>query len=154
MPDIPLSIGKSPAGDGVLTDEQVACLLATAGRAPSLHNTQPWRFRVHENGLDLYGDPDRRLRAIDPDGREMLISCGAALFGLRLGIRHLGYQAAVELLPEPGQPSLLARVRLGRAGPAQRRGMGHAGGGAAPAHAPRAVQPGSDPARAAAAAAA
>jgi hypothetical protein len=117
MPDIPLSISKSPAGGGALTSDQVACLLATAGRAPSLHNTQPWRFRVHEDGLDLYADPDRRLRAIDPDGREMLISCGAALFGLRLGIRHLGYRAAVELLPEPGQPSLLARVRLGRQAP-------------------------------------
>ena len=47
----------------------------------------------------------------------MLISCGAALFGLRLGIRHLGYRAAVEMLPDPGRPSLLARVRLGRKAP-------------------------------------
>src|SRR6266536_4630476 len=117
MPDIPLSISKSPAAGGVLTSDQVAFVLATAGRAPSLHNTQPWRFRVRGNGLDLYADPDRRLRAIDPDGREMLISCGAALFGLRLGIRHLGYRAAVELLPDPGHPSLLARVRLGRQAP-------------------------------------
>ena len=117
MPDIPLSISKAPAGGGVLTADQVAFLLATAGRAPSLFNTQPWRFRVHENGIDLYADPGRGLRAVDPDGREMLISCGAALFGLRLGIRHLGYQAAVELLPDPGHPSLLARVRLGRQAP-------------------------------------
>ncbi len=117
MPDIPLSISKPPAGGGVLTADQVAFLLATAGRAPSLFNTQPWRFRVRENGIDLYADPGRGLRAVDPDGREMLISCGAALFGLRLGVRHLGYQAAVELLPEPGHPSLLARVRLGRPAP-------------------------------------
>ena len=117
MPDIPLSISESPAAGGVLTSDQLAFVLATAGRAPSLHNTQPWRFRVRENGLDLYADPGRRLRAIDPDGREMLISCGAALFGLRLGIRHLGYRAAVELLPDPGHPSLLARVRLGRQAP-------------------------------------
>ncbi len=109
MPDIPLSISKSPAAGGVLTSDQVAFVLATAGRAPSLHNTQPWRFRVRGNGLDLYADPDRRLRAIDPDGREMLISCGAALFGLRLGIRHLGLAhagggAAPAYAPWPVQP--------------------------------------------------
>ena len=113
MPDIPLSISKPPTGV-TLTSDQVAYLVATAGRAPSVHNTQPWRFRAHENGLDLYSDRSRRLRVIDPEGREMLISCGAALFGLRLGIRHLGYRAVVELLPDPGHPSLLARVRLGR----------------------------------------
>ena len=117
MPDIPLSTSKPSADDGTLTSDQVTFLVSTAGRAPSLHNTQPWRFRVHENGLDLYADRDRRLPAIDPDGREMLISCGAALFGLRLGIRHLGYRAEVEMLPDPGRPSLLARVRLGRKAP-------------------------------------
>ncbi|HEY8047040.1 MAG TPA: hypothetical protein VIF35_22450 [Streptosporangiaceae bacterium] len=117
MPDIPLSIRKPPTGDAALTPDQVAFLVATAGRAPSVHNTQPWRFRARETGLDVYADRDRRLRAIDPDGREMLISCGAAVFGLRLGIRQLGYRATVELLPDPGHPSLLARVRLGRPAP-------------------------------------
>jgi hypothetical protein len=117
MPDIPLSISKTPTGDAALTPDQVAFLVATAGRAPSVHNTQPWRFRVRETGLDVYADRGRRLRAIDPDGREMLISCGAAVSGLRLGIRQLGYRATVELLPDPGHPSLLARVRLGRPAP-------------------------------------
>jgi len=95
-----------------LTPDQVAFLVGTAGRAPSVHDTQPWQFRVHEKGVDLYADRGRRLRAIDPQGREMLISCGAALFGLRLGLRHLRRHAVVELLPEPGRPRLLARVRL------------------------------------------
>ena len=117
MPDIPLTISQAPAGGGALTPDQVTFLVATAGRAPSVHNTQPWQFRVHENGLDLLADQGRRLRTIDPDGREMLVSCGGALFGLRLGLRHLGYQATVELLPDPGHPSLLARVRLGRRAP-------------------------------------
>jgi nitroreductase len=117
MSDTPLNITKPPTGDVALTPDQVAFLVATAGRAPSVHNTQPWRFRVHETGLDLYADRGRRLRAIDPEGREMLISCGAAVFGLRLGIRHLGYRATVELLPDPSRPSLLARVRLGRQAP-------------------------------------
>jgi hypothetical protein len=114
MPEIPLDISKAHAVGATLTPDQVAFLVETAGRAPSVHNTQPWQFRVRRNGLDLYADQGRRLRAIDPAGREMLISCGAAVFGLRLGLRHLGYRAAVELLPDPDHPSLLARVRLDR----------------------------------------
>ncbi|HEX9030305.1 MAG TPA: hypothetical protein VF834_00585 [Streptosporangiaceae bacterium] len=89
-------------------------LIATAARAPSVHNTQPWRFRVTANAVELYADPRRKLRT-DPLGREMLISCGAALFGLRLGIRSLGYQPVVRLFPDPAQLRLLARVRLGQA---------------------------------------
>src|SRR6516225_6646748 len=62
---------------------QAGYLIATAARAPSVHNTQPWRFRVGKYAVELYADPARKLR-VDPVGREMLISCGAALFGLRL----------------------------------------------------------------------
>ncbi|HEY2130850.1 MAG TPA: hypothetical protein VGH77_27070 [Streptosporangiaceae bacterium] len=91
-------------------------LIATAARAPSVHNTQPWRFRVGQYVIELYADPGRKLR-VDPAGREMLISCGAALFGLRLAVRSLGYLPRVELLPDPAQLRLLARVRLGAAEP-------------------------------------
>jgi hypothetical protein len=91
-------------------------LIATAARAPSVHNTQPWRFRVGPSAIELYSDPSRKLHA-DPLGREMLISCGAALFGLRLGVRSLGYQPVVDLLPDPARLRLLARVRLGAAKP-------------------------------------
>jgi nitroreductase len=91
--------------------DQVGYLIMTAARAPSVHNTQPWRFKVSEDAIELYADPRRKLR-IDPLGREMLISCGAALFGLRLGIRSLGYQPVVDLLPDPARLRLLARVRL------------------------------------------
>src|SRR5215468_1426738 len=69
---------------------QAGYLIATAARAPSVHNTQPWRFRVGEYVIELYADPGRKLR-VDRAGREMLISCGAALFGLRLAVRSLGY---------------------------------------------------------------
>jgi nitroreductase len=89
-------------------------LIGTAARAPSVHNTQPWRFQVGEYVIDLYADLSRKLR-VDPLGREMLISCGAALFGLRLAVRSIGYQPVVELLPDPGRLRLLARVRLGAA---------------------------------------
>jgi nitroreductase len=99
----------------VLAD-QAEYLIATAARAPSVHNTQPWRFRVGKYAIELYADPARKLQ-MDPVGREMLISCGAALFGLRLAIRSLGYQPMVDLLPDPKKLRLLANVRLGAAQP-------------------------------------
>jgi nitroreductase len=94
----------------------VTAMLATASRAPSVHNTQPWRFAVGPHAIDLYADPGRKLGQ-DRDGREMLISCGAALFGLRLAVRGLGYLPAVTLFSEQSKPWLLARVTLGPRAP-------------------------------------
>jgi nitroreductase len=96
--------------------EQAEYLVGVAARAPSLHNTQPWRFAVSGDAIELYADPSRQLR-VDPDGREMLISCGAVLYGLRLAVRSLGYLPEVELLPDPAGRRPLARVRLGAAAP-------------------------------------
>ena len=95
---------------------QARYLTAVAGRAPSLHNTQPWRFTVSGDAIELRADASRQL-SVDPDGREMLISCGAALYGLRLAVRSLGYLPEVEILPGPAGRRLLARVRLGPAVP-------------------------------------
>jgi hypothetical protein len=81
-----------------------------------VQNTQPWRFRVSDYVIELHADADRKLR-VDQAGREMLISCGAALFGLRLAVRSLGYLPVIELLPDPARPRLLARVTLGKAEP-------------------------------------
>ena len=81
-----------------------------------MHNTQPWRFRVGEYAIELHADVRRKL-LVDPLGREMLISCGAALFGLRLAVRSLGYLPVVELFPDPARLRLLARVRLGAVAP-------------------------------------
>ncbi len=91
-------------------------LIATAARAPSVHNTQPWRFRVGSQAIELWCDPRRKVRA-DPIGREMLVSCGAALFGLRLAVRSLGYQPVVDLLPDRSQLRLMARVSVGAPAP-------------------------------------
>jgi hypothetical protein len=79
-------------------------LVASAARAPSLHNSQPWRFRLRENAIELHSDPERMIPQVDPDGREMLISCGAALYGLRLGLRRLGFIPVVELMPDSVGP--------------------------------------------------
>jgi hypothetical protein len=98
---------------------QAGYLIGLAARAPSLHNTQPWRFKISQDALELYADTKRQLR-VDPDGREMLISCGAALYGLRLAIRSLGRMPEVELLPDTAAAAgrrPLAQVRLGPAAP-------------------------------------
>jgi len=95
-----------------------------ACRAPSLHNTQPWRFEWNGFAFDLYADTTRGLTASDPDGRELVISCGAALYNLRLALRKLGYDAHVTLLPSHAQRRLLARVAATEgapASPAERR---------------------------------
>jgi nitroreductase len=107
---------RTPGQAVPIPADQVDYLIATAARAPSVHNTQPWRFKVSRYAIELYADPRRKL-GVDPLGREMLISCGAAVFGLRLAVRSLGYLPRVELLPDPARLRLLARVRLGAAEP-------------------------------------
>jgi hypothetical protein len=101
--------------------------VAKAVWAPSVHNTQPWRFTVGAQQISLYADADRRLVVADPNGREMLISCGAALFNLRLALRSLGCTPKTCVLPDPGQPSLVAQVswRPGVDDEFERRLSGH-----------------------------
>jgi nitroreductase len=102
------------AGDlATASADGLEALLAIAGRAPSIHNTQPWRFRVTGDAVELFADPGRQLAGTDPHGREMLISCGAALFGLRLAVRRAGFRPIVQSLPDRLRPELLARVELG-----------------------------------------
>lgn len=89
-------------------------VMRMAAQAPSVYNTQPWYFTVSQGALCLYADQERGLPAEDPVGRELVISCGAALANLTLSMRHLGFAADVALLPEVSRPGLLARVRWGR----------------------------------------
>ncbi|HEX8005125.1 MAG TPA: hypothetical protein VF482_01705, partial [Trebonia sp.] len=100
-----------PATAGRLTAEETARYVATeAVWAPSVHNTQPWRLVADGQQISLYADADRELPVADPDGREMMISCGAALFNARLALRSLGYIPETRVLPDPGQPTLVAQV--------------------------------------------
>lgn len=110
MDEIPAALG--------LRGDQVADLLATAGRAPSLHNSQPWAFRVLPHVIELHADPRRRLPVVDPEDRELRLACGAALFTLRLALQDHGIRPLVTLLPDPRNPGLVAEVRHGGAKPA------------------------------------
>ena len=98
-----------------LTAQQVEGLLLTAGRAPSLHNSQPWQFRVTPRAIELHTDPARTLPVADPDGREQRLACGAALFNLRLALHNHGIRPTVTLLPDRAHPELLAVIRHGGA---------------------------------------
>jgi hypothetical protein len=81
--------------------------------APSVHNTQPWSFAVTREEVSLRADTDRKLRVSDEGGRELLISCGAALFTMRTALRRAGFEPVVRILPDPDRPALLATVRPG-----------------------------------------
>ena len=98
--------------------EQLHHVVQEAGLAPSVHNTQPWRFATLPDGLELHADPARRLAVLDPDGRQLHLSCGAALFHARVAARGLGLDVQVRLLPDPERPQLLAVLRLSPGAPA------------------------------------
>lgn len=95
------------------SSEKLQFLLRYAVLAPSSHNTQPWLFRIRGNEVELYADRTRAARVADPDDRELIISCGAALCHLRIAMQHFAYLGSIEIFPDAGDPDLLARVRLG-----------------------------------------
>jgi hypothetical protein len=103
-----------------LNRSEIQTLIGAAGMAPSVLNTQPWAFEIQGAEIDLYADADRALFwSVDPEGRQLVISCGAALFNLRVAAAHIGRDAQVRLRPDHDDPSLLARVSFGQ------RGRGH-----------------------------
>ncbi|MGW4796077.1 Acg family FMN-binding oxidoreductase [Nonomuraea sp. NPDC004297] len=108
--DVPVTeIGAPPFA----TRAGVRRMLGAVVAAPSVRNTRPWRLRrVDDATMELYADLDRLLFVTDPMGRGLGISCGAALFNLRLAVRMTGHDALVSVLPDPAErPDLLATVR-------------------------------------------
>ncbi|TDT97380.1 nitroreductase family protein [Streptomyces sp. 846.5] len=100
-------------------------LVAAATAAPSIHNTQPWRFRLDRDSrtVEVHAAWERALPLADPDGRALHVSVGATVFNLRVATAHLGWEPVLRLLPTSSDPGHLASVRL--AGPPR---TGAAGG--------------------------
>jgi len=93
--------------------EQVYAAVEAAGLAPSIHNTQPWRWRFRDKTLELFADLSRAVPVIDPDHRQLLISCGAALFNGWLSLRAAGLDVEVgDTLDDPDPDPDLATARL------------------------------------------
>jgi nitroreductase len=103
------------ASQQTLTTEQLESAVHAATQAPSILNCQPWLFRVAGDVIDVFAVPERSPQVVDPDGREVFLSLGAAIMNLRLQLLWLGRDPHVELLPEPGERTHVARVRLGGA---------------------------------------
>jgi hypothetical protein len=101
--------------------EKLRAVARFALLAPSGHNSQPWLFRPGDDFLDLLADRSRALPVVDPEDRELVISCGCALLNLRVALEHFGYRCLVEILPDPADPDLLARIRVGEAKPENAR---------------------------------
>ncbi|MEJ7705137.1 MAG: hypothetical protein WKF47_16480 [Geodermatophilaceae bacterium] len=86
-----------------------------ATMAPSIHNTQPWRFTLNQSSLEIHADWNRRLRVLDPRGRQLLISCGCATFNARVALAAAGYEGDGRTIPrggtaEPAGPPHRARA--------------------------------------------
>lgn len=97
-------------GTGVL---EKAVLLAC--RAPSVHNSQPWRWVAEDGALHLCVDRRRAMPATDHSGREVILSCGAVLHHLCVAMTAAGWDPKVEPFPDPRDPDLLATVEFTRA---------------------------------------
>ena len=117
----PAETGQTSAGPAQQTElaqqsmepaQALAAAARRALRAPSILNTQPWRWRVRGDELELFADSSRQLTSIDPTGRLLTLSCGAALHHARVALTATGYDASVERFPNPDDEDLLARIRI------------------------------------------
>jgi nitroreductase len=97
--------------------ETLRTALSLATRAPSVHNSQPWRWKVGDKGLHLYADTDRHLPHTDPDQRDLLVSCGASLHHATVALAALGWQSKISRFPNGSDSDLLASMQLTRAAP-------------------------------------
>ncbi|HEX6932176.1 MAG TPA: hypothetical protein VF162_08545 [Streptosporangiaceae bacterium] len=109
-----MNVFRAPAGElprQASTGAEITRFVVEAAvHAPSVHNTQPWWFSSAEREISVHADVERRLAVADPLGREMMISCGAAVFTARVAMRYLGLLPKVRLLPDPDLPNLVARI--------------------------------------------
>ncbi|MFL6141813.1 MAG: Acg family FMN-binding oxidoreductase [Labedaea sp.] len=99
--------------------ETVRGAIALATRAPSVHNTQPWRWLLGDSTVHLMADRTRHLPATDPEGRDLLLSCGAALHHGCVALAALGWAGEVHRVPNPADPDHLAAIEPHRHNPTE-----------------------------------
>ena len=85
-----------------------------ASRAPSLHNSQPWRWVADGAAMHLFADRTRLVQIADPSGRELLLSCGAMLDHLRVAMAAAGWGAHTRRFPDGDDVDHLATLDLVR----------------------------------------
>jgi nitroreductase len=90
----------------------IGAALALAVRAPSIHNSQPWRWRVGAANVNLFIDPARRLSHVDPAGRGMVLSCGVALQHFTVALSALGWATEVHRFPNPRDSNHVASIDI------------------------------------------
>lgn len=93
--------------------QRLAFALKYAALAPTEMDWHPWEFRLADTHLELIAKDDPALEAMDPDGRELMIGCGAALHYLKLALKHFGCLGRVESFPNLDEPALVARIHFG-----------------------------------------
>jgi P-type Ca2+ transporter type 2C len=96
--------------DGMTTQLDLTEAVDLARLAPSVHNTQPWRFRSDDGTLTLSRDPALRLPALDPTGRQQVVSCGAAMHLAVVALRLQGYDTQVVPFPPLADEHVVARL--------------------------------------------
>jgi nitroreductase len=99
-------------GGDVLDEAQWTQVVEAAVRAPSIHNTQPWSFLAAGDRLEVHLDRSRALPAIDPTGRQQVLSCGVAVHFAVVALAAQGHAATVALLPDPADPDHLATITV------------------------------------------
>ncbi|MBN4926052.1 NAD(P)H nitroreductase [Hoyosella rhizosphaerae] len=93
-------------------DESLRQLVGFATRAPSIHNTQPWTVGVADNAITVFADPERQMRAADPSGRQMIISCGAFVHHLDVVLHNAGFDTAIHRFPNTDDTTHVATIEL------------------------------------------
>ncbi len=112
VPENPWDVSEQAYASSTSLRDKLMTALNYAVLAPSGHNTQPWLFRVGYDHVDVHADRSRALPVVDPHDRELVMSCGAAVFHLSAALRHYGNRVRVTPFPKEADEDLVARVEV------------------------------------------